>query len=423
MPLPATLALPCRRARDPKHSGPPLAELAGQMPALTTPDATSPTGRATPPATPLASAPPIRLAIVAPTLAIMGGHSGRAAHMLRGWRDDPAVDAWLVPIDPTPPGILKAGLRISGVRTAVKQATYWPLLARELRKADVVHVFSASYLSFLLSPLPAVLTARALGKPVVLNYHSGEAPDHLRRSAVARRVLAGVERLAVPSAFLRDVFPDFGLSARVVPNVIDLARFPFRERTRPAPRLLSTSNLEGLYNVACTLRAFRFVQDRYPDATLTVVGSGSQAGDLHRLAAELGLRGVTFTGRVDPGEIPRYCAEADIYVQTPDIDNMPLSVLEAFAAGLPVVSTAVGGGPTILEHETHGLLAPAGDCGGIAGCVVRLIEQPGLAAGLARAARETCDAYTWPAVRDAWLALYREALDAGPAARRAGVRG
>jgi L-malate glycosyltransferase len=344
-------------------------------------------------------------------MAIMGGHAVQAQQMLHGWQHDPAVRAWLVPINPMPPGLLKAGLRVPIVRTALTQAAYWPLLVRELRRADVVHAFSAAYFSFLLSPLPAILVARTLGKPVVLNYHSGEAPDHLRRSALARGVLGRVDHIAVPSAFLRDVFASFDLRARVVPNVVDLSRFTFRERAMPAPRLLSTRNLEPLYNVSCTLRAFGLVQDRLPDATLTIVGSGSQAGELKTLAASLGLRGVTFAGRVEPGQIPRYYAEADIYVQTPEIDNMPLSVLEAFASGLPVVSTAVGGVPTILEHETHGLLAPAGECRAVAAGIVRLLEEPGLARRLSRAARESCTAYTWSVVRDQWLEVYREAID------------
>jgi glycosyltransferase involved in cell wall biosynthesis len=103
-----------------------------------------------------------------------------------------------------------------------------------------------------------------------------------------------------------------------------------------------------------------------------------------------------------------------VYLQTPDIDNMPISVLEAFASGVPVVSTAVGGVPTILQHERHGLLAPANDPGAVAAQILRLIEEPGLAARLARAARETCESYTWSAVRDQWLGLYREALGDGP---------
>src|SRR5206468_5262804 len=107
--------------------------------------------------------------------------------------------------------------------------------------------------------------ARALGRPVVLNYRSGEAPDHLRRSALARRVIASVEQNVVPSRFLVDVFASFGIDATIVPNVVDLERFRYRERRSLAPRLVSTRNFDALYNVACTLHAFRLVQDRWPD--------------------------------------------------------------------------------------------------------------------------------------------------------------
>src|SRR5947207_9512793 len=155
------------------------------------------------------------------------------------------------------------------------EATYIPQLVRQLACADVVHVFSASYSSFLLAPVPAVLVARVLGRPVVLNYHSGEAPDHLGRSAAARAVLSRVDRIVVPSPFLAGVFQEFGLTATVVPNTIDLDRFVYRDRDSLRPRLLSTRNLDYPYNVACTLRAFRIVQDRWPDASLTLVGAGN----------------------------------------------------------------------------------------------------------------------------------------------------
>src|SRR5438270_2429598 len=135
----------------------------------------------------------LRIAIVAPTLDILGGHSVQAERLLTAWRDDPDVEAWLVPINPPPPSALRGALGVKYLRTVVTEGTYLPLLARELRRADVVHVFSASYSSFLLAPLPAVIVARLLGRPVVLNYHSGEAADHLQRSAIARAALSRVE--------------------------------------------------------------------------------------------------------------------------------------------------------------------------------------------------------------------------------------
>jgi len=227
---------------------------------------------------------PVRVALVAPSLAILGGQAVQADRLLRAWAGDPDVIATLLPINPGAPGALRVLQQVKYLRTITTQVLYWPSLVAGLRRADVVHVFSASYYSFLLAPWPAVQVARLLGKPVLMNYHSGEAPDHLARSRLARRTLAGVDANVVPSTFLQDVFAGFGLASRVIPNTVDMDRFRFRERRQLRPRLVSTRNFEPLYNVACTLRAFAHVQARYPDATLTVVGHGSQRAALEALA-------------------------------------------------------------------------------------------------------------------------------------------
>jgi len=352
----------------------------------------------------------VNVAIVAPSMGILGGQAVQADRLLRAWTNDPDISAYLVPINPVPSGPLRRILDIKYARTVATQMLYWPTLFRELRRADIVHVFSASYFSFLLAPLPAVLVARLLGKPVVMNYRSGEAPDHLKRSWIARTTLRSVDRNVVPSSFLRDVFAAFDIPAEIIPNIVDQELFGFRNRQPLRPRILSTRNFEPLYNVACSLRVFRRVQDRYPDATLTLVGSGSQDQPLRRLAAELDLHNVRFVGRVQPAEIHRYYADADIYLQTPDIDNMPSSVLEAFSSGCPVVATKAGGVPAILTDGEHGLLVPCGDSDSAAAAIRRLIEEPGLAVRIANAARESCEQYRWSTVRVLWVSLYRRML-------------
>ena len=148
------------------------------------------------------------------------------------------------------------------------------------------------------------------------------------------------------------------------------------------------------------LRAFARIQARYPDATLTLVGSGSQEAALHAEAAALQLDNVTFAGRVAPSEIQRYYASADIYVQAPSIDNMPLSVLEAFASGMPVVSTDVGGVPSLLRHGMDGLLVADNDDAAMAAQVSRLLADPSFARQLAGSAHHTLAAYEWPVVRE-----------------------
>ncbi len=349
----------------------------------------------------------LNIAIVAPSMEILGGQAVQAARLLRSWRDDPEVHAWLVPINPSPPAPFRWTVNVKYLRTVATQLTYWPSLVRELRKADVVHVFSASYFSFLLAPLPAVLIARLLGKPVVMNYRSGEAPDHLKRSGLARATLRNVARNAVPSRFLQEVFATFGIQADIIPNIVDVERFRFRRRERLRPRMLSTRNFEPLYNLPCTLRAFRLVQDRFPDAHLTLVGAGSQDAEIRRMAEALRLEHVTFAGRVPPDDIWRYYAEADLYLQTPNIDNMPASVLEAFASGCPVVATNAGGVPAILTDGLHGLLVPCNDHQAAAAAIVRLLEDPALARRVADAALDTCARYQWSSVRAQWVALYR----------------
>jgi glycosyltransferase involved in cell wall biosynthesis len=363
----------------------------------------------------------LKVAFVAPSLRILGGQAVQADRLLAAWRNDPDVDAWLVPVNPAPPILLRWALHIKYLRTIVTELTYLPLLVRELAKADVVHVFSASYSSFLLAPLPAMLIARALGRPVVLNYRSGEAPDHLQRSAIARKTIAQVDLNVVPSRFLVDVFRGFGIDATIVPNIVDRESFRYRERVPLRPRLVSTRNFDALYNVATTIRAFRIVQDRWPDASLTLVGGGPQEGELRALAEQLRLRNVSFVGRIRPHEIAGFYAANDIYIQSPNIDNMPTSVIEAFASGLPVVSTEAGGVPAILTHGEHGLLAGLADYETLGHHVLRLLDKPDYARSLARAAHATTDACTWPPVREQWLRAYRSAI--APPAAATGVSG
>lgn len=354
--------------------------------------------------------PRLRVAVVAPSLRILGGQAVQADRLIAAWRGDPDVDAWLVPVNPLPAAPIRFALKVKYLRTAVTEMTYLPLLLRELARADVVHVFSASYSSFLLAPLPAIAVARMLGKPIVLNYRSGEAPDHLRRSSIARATLARVDRNIVPSRFLVDVFREFGIDASIIPNIVNPERFVYRERDPLRPRLVSTRNFDALYNVAATLRAFRVVQDHRPEASLTLVGGGAQEAQLRVLVHDLGLRNVTFAGRVQPADIARCYADNDIYIQSPDIDNMPTSVIEAFASGLPVVSTEAGGIPAILTHRRHGLLAPRGDHELLAAHVLTLLDDPARARQLARAAYESARGCTWSSVRNEWLGAYRSVL-------------
>jgi glycosyltransferase involved in cell wall biosynthesis len=137
-----------------------------------------------------------------------------------------------------------------------------------------------------------------------------------------------------------------------------------------------------------------------------VAGGGSQRASLESLARDLKLRNVEFRGRIPPEKMHTLYDEAHIFLNSSNIDNMPGSILESFASGLPVVSTNAGGIGFIVSHEKNGLLVPRNDHDAMASCAIRLLESPELAASIARNAYEESSAYTWPGVRDAWLATY-----------------
>lgn len=123
--------------------------------------------------------------------------------------------------------------------------------------------------------------------------------------------------------------------------------------------------------------------------------------------------------RVPPDEMPARYGEADIYLNAPSIDNMPGSILEAFASGLPVVSTSAGGIPYIVRDQHTGLLVAPDDHAGMAAASLRLLREPDLAVALAERAHEECHArYHWSTVGRLWLSLYRDVL----AARSDGTR-
>jgi glycosyltransferase involved in cell wall biosynthesis len=345
-----------------------------------------------------------RIALVGPSLDILGGQGVQARALAEGLRRD-GCDVAFVPVNPRFPAGLRWLRRHRYVRTAVNQALYVPSLAR-LRHADLVHVFSASYWSFLLAPVPAMLAARALGKRVVLHYHSGEAEDHLGGwGALVHPWLRLAHEIIVPSGYLREVFARHGYLARVIPNVVDTSSFRYRVRQPLRPRLLSTRNFEAHYRVENTLEAFAVLRRRYPQATLTLAGYGSLEEPLRRRAAALG-GDVRFVGRVDPRDMPQVCDEADVFVNSSVVDNQPVSVLEAFAAGLPVVSTATGDIAAMVRPGETGLLVPPSDPGAMAGAVSRLLESPDQALLMAARARQEAGRHTWPAVRNAWMEVY-----------------
>lgn len=357
---------------------------------------------------------PVRVAIVAPSRYI-GGQAVQAELLQRSWHNDPEVEIRFIPVDPVFRAPLRWAERVPLLRTLVREPIYFAALWRGLKDADVAHIFSASYWSFLLAPAPAMLVARLQRKKALINYRSGEARDHLRRFRTARSILRKADSLVVPSGYLVDVFREFGLPARVTPNIVDLSLFSFRERELLRPHLVCTRGLHPYYRPEVVVRAFAEVRREFPEAVLDLVGSGPQEREIRKLVRDLGVQGVTFAGAVPRDRISQFYDAADIFINASEVDNMPVSILEAFASGTPVVSTAPESMRYLIEHERTGLLSPPGDASALARNVTRLLRDSDLARRIAAQAYEDSKIYRWSNVRAQWLEIYRSLARPGTA--------
>jgi glycosyltransferase involved in cell wall biosynthesis len=340
---------------------------------------------------------------------MIGGQAVQAARLVERFARTPGLEVCFVAVDPRLPGPLHLLQRVKYLRTIVTTVAYVGSLLWRVPRCDVVHAFSASYFSYLLAPLPAMMVGRLFGKRTVLNYRSGEADDHLTRwrRTAAPTMRRFADAIVAPSGYLVDVFARHGLAARSVFNFVDVASIPYRERSTPRPIFMCNRNFEPLYNVACVVRAFAVVQREVPTSRLLLAGDGSERPTLEALVRELGLQNVEFLGRIPPAQMGELYDRADVYLNAPNIDNMPGSIIEAFAAGLPVVTTDAGGIPYIVEGDRTGLIVARDDHEAMAHGALRLLHEPGLALRLASAARAECmERYVWESVRESWQSLY-----------------
>lgn len=364
------------------------------------------------------------LCLVGPLPPPSGGMANQCEQLARLWRSEGLSVEVVRNNAPYRP--LWIG-KIPVLRAFARLLPYLFALWRAAGRAQVMHVFANSGWAWHLFAAPAVWIARWRGCPVIVNYRGGQAGEFF--ASAPAHVLATLRRASArvtPSVFLQQVFASYQLSAEVVPNIIDLTRF----RAQPgrdfgtAPHLIVTRNLEPIYGIETAIKAFVEVRQQFPDATLTVAGTGPEYGQLTELCDALGVRSaVQFSGRIDNSEIAALYASADCMLNASTVDNMPISILEALASGVPVVSTDAGGIPFLVKSEETALLVPIGDAAAMAAAAVRVLSDDTLRSRLRQAGLQSVTDFAWPAVRTKWLALYRRLAGLGAQASIVAVKG
>jgi glycosyltransferase involved in cell wall biosynthesis len=281
-----------------------------------------------------------------------------------------------------------------------------------MRDVEIVHLMANSGWAWHFFSAPAIWVARWRGRPVIVNYRGGRADAFLERQmALVRPTISKARAIVVPSEFLAQVFGKRGISTTIVPNIVDLVRFSPGACVEGRLNIVIARNLEPIYDIPTALRCFVLVRRRNPGARLTIAGSGPQRPSLESMCRELEIDGaVAFTGRLEQEQMVSIYRDADVALNPSLIDNMPNSLLEAMACGVPIVSTNVGGVPYLVEDERTALLVAARDPEAMAAAILRLCSDRALASRLREAGLALAQTYGWHKVRDRWFDVYARAV-------------
>lgn len=284
----------------------------------------------------------------------------------------------------------------------------WSKIREALRvfEPDVVHVHEP------FSPSTSMLTMVASAAPVVATFHAHHERSRLLAAAapalrrLARRIDAAV---AVSEAAAAFAAPALAGPVEVVPNGVDVERFgrPAAAEGLPAGRrILWVNRLDPQKGFPVMVRAFARLAAELEDVCLVVAGDGRDREALE-LLSEVDRRRVVMLGTVPNADLPAYHAAADVFAApATGHESFGVVLVEAMAAGLPVVATDIPGYREVVADGVEGLLVPPHDPGALAAALRRVLTDRELAAALGAAGRRRADGFSWDVVVPRLEAIY-----------------
>ncbi len=254
---------------------------------------------------------------------------------------------------------------------------------------------------------------RSLRKPYLLALHGGGLPEFYRRSPRrVSRLVRSARAVVTPSKWIAEVFQAVRPDILYLPNAIDLPGYPFRLRSSPEPKLVWLRAFHTIYQPWMAVEALAGVRRAYPDARLLMVGPDKRDGSLDRTCeaiAALGLQeAVDLPGGVSKREVPAWLNRGEIFLNTTRFESFGVSVLEAAACGLPVVTTNVGELPYLWEDGEDMALVSPDSPEAMARAVLAVLEQPGLAGRFSTNARRKAESFDWSVLLPRWQRLFIE---------------
>ncbi len=287
------------------------------------------------------------------------------------------------------------------------------VLIKNRRRFDLVLLEVYSGLSMIIADLASLL-CKTFKLPLIMVLHGGNLPEFIEKyPRRTKRILRRADRLVAPSPFLAEKIGAHGFEIQIVPNVVELESYPLRERKNLKPNLFWMRSFHPIYNPQMAVEVLAELRKSHPNVTLTMAGvDKGLEPEIKKMVSDLNLaEAVSFSGFLNAEQKMRRFSEADIFLNTNRADNMPVSIIEACACGLPVVSTNVGGLPFLISDGENGLLVENENAAEMAEAVKLLLEDAELAQRISRGGRALAERSGWQSVRAEWEKLFSEVLD------------
>ncbi len=251
--------------------------------------------------------------------------------------------------------------------------------------------------------------ARICNFPYIPILRGGNLPVRFQNNPYWTRLLFKHSfKNVTPSNYLKAALEIHGYNAEVIPNIINIKDYAFKKRSSFAPKILYVRAFHQIYNPAMAIRVLHLVMQQYPDAILCMIGPALDVSfeETKALAKELGVESsVTYTGVLSKKAWHTVSEDYDVFINTTAVDNTPVSVMEAMAMGLPVVTTNVGGIPYLLKDKVDAYLVDNNDYRAMSASIIAILENKANVDKVLLNARKKVEQFDWSVVRNKWFKL------------------
>jgi L-malate glycosyltransferase len=272
------------------------------------------------------------------------------------------------------------------------------------KSTDYILIDTYSTLSFWYAFLTSQL-ARLLKIKYIPILHGGNLPKRLiQNPKLCNLIFKNAYVNIAPSGYLQNAFKNQGFNNILfIPNILEVNEYPFQSRNFEIPKLLWVRSFAEIYNPQMAIYVFEIIKKKYHKAILTMVGPDKDGSmfKCKNLAESLNLE-VKFTGKLSKSEWVLLSKNHNIFINTTHFDNTPVSVMEAMALGLPIVSTNVGGIPFLLKHNENAYLVNDNSITEMVFAIEAIIQNPSKTNEIVQKARLLSETFDWDIVKNKW---------------------